>query len=333
LERQGIQYHDGRVTMDNGVLSAVFTNAQTLMEQQFPNHLFRWTEIRNNRTWGICPNPNHQETRPSFNIFVRESTMAYYCFGCGMSGTIDNITVPYHGMAGAREGSKTTMQITREYNEAFKPFMIAPSSQMKDKAYAYLKGRGITDQDILTYNIGFCGVQGKYLGFVGFPFRDMDNHIQFFCGRSTMGGFLRYLFPENTDKKEIVNHYLGPDCERVVLVEGVFDAIQVNKAGFTVIPLFGKYIAKAHIKFITDAEFDEVVVFLDQDARKDSLKIQATLVKLGFKAKVALTTKKDPGEMSLVEIQQQITGQGISFFDTMRLNLGTEPSYNEEDWE
>jgi DNA primase len=113
------------------------------------------------------------------------------------------------------------------------------SPEYKNAMY-YLKKRGLTRDDIVRYNIGYCE-KGEYDGHVIVPSYDADGKLNFFMGR-------RYYNVERViphKKPEVPMNLIGFECfvnysEPLNLVEGVFDAIAVR---VNAIPLFGKYMS------------------------------------------------------------------------------------------
>ena len=87
--------------------------------------------------------------------------------------------------------------------------------------------------------------------------------------------------------------------DRLVITEGFFDKL---RTGVTAVATLGKSISDEQLRLIRLGDFKEVIVFLDQDAQRESRAI-AHKLSLYFKTYICCPTAKDPGEMTTAEIQ------------------------------
>ena len=170
--------------------------------------------------------------------------------------------------------------ITEELTYVSLPLEFHPMHQPKKtpeykNAMAYLKRRGITREDILRYNIGYCE-SGEYEAHVIIPSYDSNGVLNFFIGR-------RYYTDDTgiPHKKPDVpmNTIIGFESfinwnEPLNLVEGVFDAFAVRN---NAIPLFGKYPSQALRERMNQYHVKRVNVVLDLDAESDSIKMYQRL--------------------------------------------------------
>ena len=85
----------------------------------------------------------------------------------------------------------------------------------------------------------------------------------------------------------------------IVLVEGAFDALAIKR---NAIPLFGKTIPKELLKKIYTKNVKEIYIVLDEDARKDSIKLVDKLMKDGIKAYFVQLQDKDPNELGFNKV-------------------------------
>jgi len=285
--------------------------AKKTLERRFPTHNFKWKKPTKGRIFGLCP--QHRELEPSFNIFIKGSEIMYHCFGCGFSGTFDNIE-----LVDFRDVHVTASQTAREtgrlYESNFTPLPVATNSHIRQSAMTYLATRGLTENDTVKYNIGVCTDQGTYYGFLAFPFRNDDGLIHFFTARSFLRASTRYLFPP-CEKADKVCTYLGAHADHLVLVEGIFDGVNVNKAGYSVLFLFGKFLSDTHLDFIKRSGFRRVTVMLDKDAEKDGRKICKMLLAEAIPVDVVIPPAKDPGEMTADEIKMMLGERGAMELD------------------
>ncbi|MEI7475288.1 MAG: DNA primase [bacterium] len=123
--------------------------------------------------WGLCP--FHNEKSPSFS--VNEEKGIFKCFGCGAGGDsisflmklnaqsfheviVDlahkfNIVLPSHAHSTEKtEIKKQLFEINEQVTEFYKE--ILKTSPLGEKAREYLKNRGITEETIENFSIGYA---------------------------------------------------------------------------------------------------------------------------------------------------------------------------------
>lgn len=169
-----------------------------------------------------------------------------------------------------------------------------------NSAKKYLEKRGITAEDIIKHNIGYCS-EGSYRGRIIIPSYDSDGSINYFIARS--------FYPNNTMKYKnppasrdiIVFDNLINWNEPITLVEGVFDAIAIKR---NAIPLLGKFLSKKLYSKIIMSGMKEVNIALDADARNDALKISKKLMDNGIIVNIIEFDDKDPSELGFVKMKK-----------------------------
>ena len=110
----------------------------------------------------------------------------------------------------------------------------------------YLRGRGLTSNDFLTFKIGISN-EYEFINRVIFPSFSSDMQLNFYLSRTYDKESRRKYKNCDAKKKEIIfNEYLIDWKQSVVLVEGVFDAI---KAGCNAIPILGSWLDKSYAVF------------------------------------------------------------------------------------
>ena len=82
--------------------------------------------------------------------------------------------------------------------------------------------------------------------------------------------------------------------EPIVLVEGVFDAIAVRN---NVIPLLGKFPSKTLVTRLVEKKVKTIYVALDEDAKKDAVKLSKFLMDYGITTYLLEMNGKDPSEL------------------------------------
>ena len=82
--------------------------------------------------------------------------------------------------------------------------------------------------------------------------------------------------------------------EPIVLCEGVFDAISIRR---NVIPLLGKFPSKTLVKRLVEKQVKKIYVALDEDAKKDAVKLSKFLMDYGIETYLLNLNDKDPSEL------------------------------------
>ena len=179
--------------------------------------------------------------------------------------------------------SMTNVQDSKDYQRAFK----------------FLIGRGITRNDIIKYNIGYCET-GKYAHRVIIPSYDIQGELNYFVAR-TYDDKIRpkYLNPPIATNDSIVFFDMHINWNMpVLLCEGVFDAIAAKR---NAIPVLGNSIYGALWRKIIFEDVEEIVLALDMDMVKTSLHYIEKFVAEGINVKFIVMGKKDPSELGFKE--------------------------------
>lgn len=167
---------------------------------------------------------------------------------------------------------------------------ISPNDINGKHALKYLKSRGLTKEDILRYNIGYCE-EGRYANMVIIPSYDGNGSLNYFVSRSFISS--NKLNPPVS--KDIIGFEFFVNWHSpIVLCEGAFDAISIKR---NAIPLFGKIISKRLMKKLVTSSVDKVYIALDKDAIKDALEHCKTLMDFGKKVYLVEMQDKDPNEL------------------------------------
>ena len=174
-----------------------------------------------------------------------------------------------------------------------------PSSARQ--ARKYLASRGITEEEILQWKIGYC-LSGSYANRVIIPSFDSEGYVNYFVARSFTEDWYRYKNP--TASKDIVFNELYIDWDKdIVLTEGVFDAIRAGNA----VPLLGSSLNERSKLFQKIVSSDvSVYVALDSDAEKKALKLIRSLLEYDINVyRINIHPFSDVGEMSKEEFEQR----------------------------
>jgi len=217
------------------------------------------------------------------NLEINYVRHVYKCWACGEThGT--------HGPLGKLLDGYATKQQKKIYN------LIKPEElQQRDKkrvrlrlpegfttfknsnprfiphieAYKYLQSRGITDEMIEKYKIGYT-VQGEFSYRVIIPSYDKEGILNYFVGRAWVNKKMKYKNPASVPKDEIIfNENLLNWDEDVYLVEGAFDSFFLPNP----LVMLGKKMSKLIFETLYNKANANIIVCVDGDAWDDGLKI------------------------------------------------------------
>lgn len=175
------------------------------------------------------------------------------------------------------------------------------------QAYDYLKRRGINDDLIQKYEIGFCD-SGIYNGRIIIPSFTKAGKLNFFVARGYYGQKRKYDNPI-VSKTEIIVNELNINWDSTIyIVEGMFDMIGLGLPN--TIPLLGKELSpRLYYELITKAK-GHVVICLDPDATQNAYRIYQKLdssITLQNKVRVIdLPLNKD-----IAEINEEYGRKGV----------------------
>lgn len=136
------------------------------------------------------------------------------------------------------------------------------------EAMRYLKSRGITDEIIKKYNIGYT-VDGEFSYRIIVPSYDSEGNLNYFIARSWVPRKMKYKNPTAEKDKIIFNESLVDWKKDVFLVEGVFDGFFLENS----IPMLGKKISSLLFETLYNKVEGNIIICTDGDAWEDGLKI------------------------------------------------------------
>jgi DNA primase len=195
-------------------------------------------------------------------------------------------------------------------DEPNKPLTFALKSI--DPAHPYLATRGLTEETIRTFGIGYFSGKGSMANRVVIPIHNKRGELVAYAGRSIDGTEPRYKFPAGFHKsQELYNLHRVKDEVSVVIVEGFFDCMKVSQAGYPCVALMGSSLSKAQERLLVEHNFGEVVLMLDGDeaGRNATEEIADRLQGVIFSVKtIELGDSKQPDQHSANEICAVLNG-------------------------
>lgn len=196
----------------------------------------------------------------------------------------------------------------------------SPKNIIAKHAKYYLKKRGITEEDIYTYQIGFCD-DGPYAERIIIPSYDGIGRMNFFIGRSfEPDAYIKYKYPEFSRDIIPFEMFINWDLP-VILCEGGFDMIAIKR---NAIPLLGKSITNNLKKKLISSGVKKIYVSLDSDALSASLKHCQELMSYGKKVYLVIPEgSKDPSEMGFCDFTRMIqNAKKLNPADMMKIKMG-----------
>ncbi len=250
-----------------------------------------------------CPSCNHHKKKLTFNLLSQK----FQCWVCGYKGHRAFQLLKKANAPGAAFGA--LKEIDNQYNfkqqvkqkvdastlqfpQGVTPIMSS-SAILSKHALHYLDQRGITQQDVVKYDLHYCE-QGPLRNMVVIPSYDKDGFLNYYVGRSfDKNAYIKHKLASST--KDIIGFemYINWDLP-VILCEGAFDAMAIKR---NAIPLFGKKISTTLMKKIIKSKVEKIYLALDEDALKDAFNHAETFMSYGKQVYLIEMGDKDPSEL------------------------------------
>ncbi len=283
---------------------------------------------RNNAAY-ICPFCHHSKPKLEIQLHTNEKKEnPWHCWVCGEKGKtlislFKKIKAPSHRIAELNsliKPGKKQEQGTHVISlpKEFIPLSNTPSldkiTQIEARhAFKFLKHRGITEADILKYNVGFC-VEGNFAKRIIVPSFDENGTLNYFVTRTyLLDDPQKYKNPP-VDKNIIGWEYYINWNTPIILVEGIFDALTIKR---NVIPLFGKTISESLMKKIVGSQVQKIYIALDNDALKEAIKHCEKLLSFGKEVYLVELGGKDANEIGFERFLENIEATPPLNFSTL----------------
>jgi DNA primase len=261
------------------------------------------------------------------HFYISKETQLWDCKKCGEYGSIYKLLKQLNKtylLGGAtvedREQIKSIkLLLEEEMEEHEEALELLPVKKLpvgwkiSAKSTPYLLDRGITPEDCKRYNIGATDLYRKYKNYVIIPIYD-NGEVRGFLGRygakRVPSDKLRYNNSSNTEFGQLLFGYdeiIKDKTETVILVEGIFDKIAVDKVlqlwdidEIKCVCTFGKKISEEQRRKLIMRGVENVVLLYDFDALKDIKKYGLELEEY-FNTSITYTMKKDIDECTTDE--------------------------------
>lgn len=261
-----------------------------------------------------CPFCNHRKPKLEINLNTNDKgENPWECWVCETKGRTIRSLLKQLKISGPqaqevlqyiKKGEEIEYQVVKtiELPKEFQPLYSAPTTSFSANiARKYLYDRGITDNDIMKYNIGYC-IAGEFSDRIIIPSYDQNNQLNFYVARSFNRSYAKYKNPE-VSKDIIVFENLINWNQPIIICEGVFDAMAIRR---NAIPILGKNISKALLKKIVSSKVKEIYIALDKDALKKAVKFCEQFISMGKKVYLVDMEEKDPSEMGFQSFTNHI---------------------------
>ena len=169
-----------------------------------------------------CLNPDHDDSNPSMRI--DKITGIFHCFSCGYKG---NIFKYFDTPVSFLEQKRARMK------QKISDKLVENVGLEMPKNFLLYKGnfRGIKPETYIKYG-AFTHHEPQYVGRVVFPIKDITGRITAFIGRHMDSTVVpKYMIFPPKAKMPLFPSHARPILGRVVLVEGIFDAINLLDKG------------------------------------------------------------------------------------------------------
>lgn len=263
----------------------------------------------------LCP--FHKEDTPSFFVNVKEQY--FHCFSCGAGGDVFNFVMRQKGLSfpealrylAERKGIQVSLdnmdlqeeQRRRTINSALAEAAKTYHESLSVEVIDYLKGRGLTEETIKTYRIGFCNGQAKYnsaqeiLLNAGLIYESGRNYFEdYITFPHLLYGRVVYIsgrgYPEKKHKKleaeKVPLTYLYNEQvlsqKEVILAEGEIDTLTLLQHGFNACGVLGSNSFKDEwVDKFKNCETVYLSFDADESGEKGNLRIARLL---GLKARL-----------------------------------------------
>ena len=242
-----------------------------------------------------CLNPEHPDKNPSMR--VDQITGIFQCFSCGFKGNIFN----YFGEAGS------PLQIKRELLRRKIQEKLASSVglSMPPAATPYLGNwRGIKPETYKRFE-AFQHHDRDYIGRVVFPIRDISGKIVAFNGRHMSGVTPKYMITPSGAKMPLFP-LVKPIRDSVILVEGIYDMINLHDKGLTnAVCCFGtNNISVEKLNMLSMQSINQIDIFFDGDeaGQNAAEKVKSMCEKASLLSRNVHLEGTDPGALTEPQI-------------------------------
>ena len=307
---------------------------------EFANSNIRIFEKVNNRNSNYtmvscCFHENRNQPDLMISKFTTDKHEAgfFYCFGCKEKGTLPELISHLYGKKDKGEFGKSYLlnrysNYEIENREGMMHKLSIPVKAKKEKEvetnsyiteeqldkyryiHPYLYKRGLTDEDIYKYDLGYDNnnIFGKC---IVFPIRNEAGKCVS-LGRRTIYN-KHYYYPKDFSKGDYLYGYYEmrkqfPSTNEIYVCESVFNLYTLNRLGFPTVALLGTGTSK-QANILKKLPYRKVVLALDSDEAGEvgcnKLRKKLCYNKIVKRLKV-LDEKKDFNDLSFCKTKEEL---------------------------
>lgn len=258
--------------------------------------------------------PVCDDGRNKHNLEVNYINNVYKCWSCGDSeGTHGSLTKIFDKFGNRKQKKlyqvlkpETVVKKERKKKSLKLPegFTLFKDSStvypVRRSAINYLYNRGITDQMIEKYQIGFCD-KGDHAGRIVIPSYNNKGELNYYIARSwDPMSRAKYKNPKEEKDKIIFWENQIDWNKHIYLVEGAFDGLFLENS----IPMLGKHMSELLFETIHNKAKGEVTICLDADAWTNAVNLYHELNGGNLWGKVKLI--KLPEDKDIADLRGEI---------------------------
>lgn len=258
-----------------------------------------------------CPECGVDERKGNLEVSLEKHL--FHCWSCGETNNM-------RGPLGKLIDLYGTKQQKKIYN-LLQPESQKPKEKRKDilrlpegyttfedsnprfiphvEAMRYLTSRGITNEMIIKYKIGYT-VSGNFAYRIIVPSFDKDGILNYFVARAWIKNKIKYKNPTAEKDQIIFNEGLIDWDKDIHICEGAFDSFFLDNS----IVMLGKKISDLLFSTIYEKANGNIIICLDEDAWTDALKLYHTLN--GGRLYNRIKIIKPPKNMDVADLKGQI---------------------------
>ena len=244
-----------------------------------------------------CLNPEHDDNNPSMRI--DQITGIFNCFACGFKGNLFNFY-----------GEKANqLQLRREnLKKKIRQKMSEGAGLSFPKGYMPYEGnwREISADTYKTFQ-AFTHHDKDHVGRLVFPIRDIGGRVVAFNGRHMSGGTPKYMITPRGVKLPLFPT-VSTIKSSVILVEGIFDAINLHDKGLrNAVCCFGtNNINEEKLALLSLQGVTNIDIFFDGDeaGQKAAENVKDMCEKVDLTSRNVYLENTDPGALIQSQVQK-----------------------------
>jgi len=273
-----------------------------------------------------CPFCNHHKKKLQINI----ETQQWHCWVCDAKGR--SLFTLAKKLKASKEvfdelsqiignnnysKSKTPKTSFLQIPEEFKTLVGECDAISFLHAKKYLLQRGLSEEDIQKYNIGYCQ-DGEYKSRIIVPSYDSMGKLNYFIARSYYGSNFKYKNPPVPKDTIIFDLFINWKMP-IILCEGIFDAIAIKR---NAIPLLGKTIQSTLLQKMIKKRISEVTIILDSDAQDTMINVSKKLIRYGLNVSRVSLENGDPSDLGFKAMLDKVKHKiQVNDFDLIKQKM------------